>query len=296
MEVRDVNGIPTHVFSLEAASSNETLLYIIPGSPGMAHFYIPFATKLFQLGKGAYDVSVVSHAGHSPGVYRQPVKDDKEDRHWYNLEDQITHKLSFLQEKASHKKSLYLIGHSIGCFMILQMLKQLPPIRVKKIFLLFPTIEKMAVTPNGLSLRPLFTTLRSSFTGVVWVLGGVPEFLKRGILQRWFSGAPQEHVEHMCRATMNINSTSLYNILSMAEQEINEVDSLPVDIIREHIDKMVFYYGVGDKWNVESFYTDMLELFPGKDINLCTSSYSHSFVVHSSDPMAEYVYSKLPKE
>ena len=54
---------------------------------------------------------------------------------------------------------------------------------------------------------------------------------------------------HMCRGVMNRDSRSIYNILSMAEQEMNEVLKLPVDIIQEHIDKLVFYYGVGDKWN-----------------------------------------------
>ena len=293
MEVTDVDGVPTHVFSLEAAAENDTLLYIIPGSPGMGHFYIPFATRLFQLGKGAYDVSVVSHAGHSPGFYKQP---DDEGRDWYNLEDQIAHKLAFIEERTRHKKSLYLIGHSIGCYMILKMLNHIVPSRVKKAFFLFPTIEKMASTPNGIAQRPLFTTLRLPFTGVVWLAGGIPEIVRKQILRRWFYSAPHEHVDHICRAVMNIDSKSIYNILSMAEQEMNEVIELPIDIIREHIDKLVFYYGDSDRWNVESCYKDMAERFPGNDINLCSSGHSHAFVISSSDPMAEYVYDKLSKE
>ena len=301
MEVRDVNGVPTHVFSMKATSGNETpLLYVVPGSPGMAHFYVPFATRLFQLGGGAYDVSVVSHAGHSPGVYRRPPPGASDEgdhtRDWYDLDDQIAHKLAFLHEAAPHKKSLYLVGHSIGCYMILRMLGHLSPTRVKKIFFLFPTIEKMAVTPNGLSQHPLFTSLRSSFTGAVWLMGGVPQFVKQIVLKLWFWGSPQEHVDHMCRAAINIDNRSIYNILSMAEQEMKEVVELPVDVIQEHIDKMVFYYGMGDKWNVESCYTDMVKLFPGKDITLCTEGYEHSFVINSSDPMAEYVHRKLPNE
>lgn len=293
MEVTDVDGVPTHVFSLEAAVENDTLLYIIPGSPGMGHFYIPFATRLFQLGNGAYDVSVVSHAGHSPGFYKQS---DNEGRDWYNLEDQIAHKLAFIEERAHHKRSLYLIGHSIGCYMILKMLSHIVPSRVKKAFFLFPTIEKMSATPNGIAQRPLFTTLRLPFTGVVWLAGGIPEFVRKQVLRQWFYYAPHEHVDHICRAVMNIDSKSIYNILSMAEQEMNEVIELPIDIIREHIDKLVFYYGDGDRWNVESCYKDMAERFPGKDINLCSSGHSHAFVISSSDPMAEYVYDKLSKE
>ena len=293
MEVADVNGIPTHVFSLQSTAGNKALFYIVPGSPGMGHFYVPFATRLFHLGKGAYDVSVVSHAGHSPGVYRQP---DEEGRDWYCLEEQIAHKLAYIEERAPNKESLYLVGHSIGCYMILKMLKHLAPSRIKKIFFLFPTIEKMGVTPNGRSQRPLFTTLRSPFTGAIWLTSSLPEFLKQPLLRRWFYTTPPDHVDYMCRAIMNIDNKSIHNILCMAEQEMNEVQELPVDIIREHIDKSVFYYGVGDRWNVESCYTDMAERFPGKDINLCTSGHSHAFVISSSDSMADYVFSKLPEE
>ena len=55
----------------------------------------------------------------------------------------------------------------------------------------------------------------------------------------------------------------------------------------------MFYYGVGDRWNVESSYKDMSEQFPGGDIKLC---FSHAFVISSSGPMAEYVFNKLSKD
>ena len=90
----------------------------------------------------------MSHAGHSPGFYKQS---DDEGRDWYNLEDQIAHKLAFIEERARHKKSLYLIGHSIGCYMILKMINHIDPSRVKKAFFLFPTTEKMAATPDGIA-------------------------------------------------------------------------------------------------------------------------------------------------
>ena len=98
-------------------------------------------------------MSVVSHAGHSPGVHKQPPSQDDQGgtRDWFSLEDQISHKLAFLQERAERKRTLYLVGHSIGCYMILKMLKHLAPSQVRKIFFLFPTIEKMAATPNGVS-------------------------------------------------------------------------------------------------------------------------------------------------
>ena len=94
---------------------------------------------------------------------------------------------------------------------------------------------------------------------------------------------------------MNINSRSMYNILRMAHQEMEEVTEPPFHVIDEHIDKIVFYYGVGDKWNVDSCYDDMAARYPDKDVNLCTSGFPHAFVESASNEMAEFVYSKLPK-
>ena len=302
MDVEEINGIPTHVFSLKAdhhaRPRNSSLLLIVPGSPGMGHFYIPFASKLFELGEGRYDVAVVSHAGHSPGHIRQPPDDrhvTTQDKDWYSLEDQISHKLEYIRKHASNKDSLFLVGHSIGSWMILQMLQELEPSRVKKVALLFPTIEKMGVTPNGQKLAPLFTTLRIPFTALVWILSSFPNIFRRFVLHHYFHTTPSEHVQHMAEATMSINSRSMYNILRMAYQEMAEVVEPPLHVIDEHVDKIVFYYGVGDRWNVESCYKDMAARYPDKDVNLCVNGFPHAFVECASDEMAEFVFSKLPK-
>ena len=295
MQVEDVDGVPTHVFSLKTKARNNALLLVVPGSPGMSHFYVPFATRLFQLGDGAYDVAVVSHAGHSPGFAR-PVEHDTDGRDWYSLENQIVHKVAYIRDQASDKEALYLVGHSIGCYMILQMLKQLSPDRVKRGIFLFPTIEKMSQTPNGRRLYPLFTTLRFPFSSVIGLISWLPISVKQFILRGYFHTTPSDHVEHITQAVINIDGKGMHNILCMAHQEVEEVSELPLEIIHEHIDKLVFYYGVGDKWTLENFYEEMVNRFPDKDINLCTGGHPHAFVLTASHEMADFVYSRLQKE
>ena len=164
------------------------------------------------------------------------------DRDWYSLEDQVAHKLEYLRKHASNKDSLFLVGHSIGSWMILQMLQKLEPSRVKKVALLFPTIEKMGITPNGQKLAPLFSTLRRPFTALVWLLSSFPNFFRRFVLNHYFHTTPSEHVEHMSQATMNITSDSMYNILRMAYQEMDEVVEPPLHVI----DKLCRY--PADNW------------------------------------------------
>ena len=306
MEVKNINGVPTHVLSLATDNEDPTgtmseknsLLLIVPGSPGIGHFYIPFATKLFHLGKGSYEVSVVSHAGHSPGHAKTTNTENEVEmqpsaRDWYSLEDQIAHKMAFLK-KHENKDSLYLVGHSIGCWIVLQMLRQLEPSRVKKVVLLFPTVEKMSVTPNGQKMAPLFTAWRTPFTAMIWLISFVPNWFKQYALSWYFHTTPQDHLEHVVQATININSKCMYNILCMADQEMKEVVEPPLEIIDNNIDKLAFYYGADDKWTLTSCYEDMKYRHPDKDINLCKSNFPHAFVESASDEIAEFVFSRLP--
>lgn len=49
----------------------------------------------------------------------------------FGLDGQIKHKLSFLREHVPRETSLVLIGHSIGCYIILEMMKQDPELKVR---------------------------------------------------------------------------------------------------------------------------------------------------------------------
>ena len=299
MQVIDVNGVPTQVYRLRGKPESSSLVLVVPGNPGVAHFYVSFATRLFQLGKERYDVAVLSHAGHSPGVSRvvpssaHSEQSASDNRDWYNLEEQIAHKLAYLRDSAEDRDSLYFIGHSIGCYFILEMLRELNPERVKKVFFLFPGIEKLGQTPRGQSIAPLLTTWRGLFTALVWLGSSFPEWFRHFVLNRHFHSTPEAHREHMIRGTMNIDSTSIHNILCMAEQEMKEVVTPPFEVIDANIGKIVFYYGREDHWNMESSYSDMAGRYPKGDINLCSKGCSHAFVEEHSDEMAEFVFEKM---
>ena len=123
---------------------------------------------------------MIGQAGHSPGVAKETTGNNGRD--WYSLEDQVEHKLAFLERYARDRNSLYLIGHSIGCYMLLQMRDKLAEDRVKRVILLFPTIERMAETPNGIRQAPLFSTLRPLFIAICWLLSLLPLSLKTFLL------------------------------------------------------------------------------------------------------------------
>ena len=135
----------------------------------------------------------VSHAGHYdiPGV--QPLKGKSMDwnaapcRHllwndmtWYlflgyliigneslyGLDGQVHHKLAFLNATLTKDCKITFIGHSIGCQIIMELMKELSyedvfcdktkpisqtlsALTINKAYFLFPTIERMRQTPAG---------------------------------------------------------------------------------------------------------------------------------------------------
>uniref|UniRef100_A0A4W5PT56 Lipid droplet-associated hydrolase n=1 Tax=Hucho hucho TaxID=62062 RepID=A0A4W5PT56_9TELE len=102
------------------------------GNPGVVGFYKTFMQTLHQTLGWRYPVWAVIHAGHC-----------------------MEHKLVFLREHVPRGTCLVLVGHSVGCYIILEMMTWDPELQVVKSVMLFPTIERMAVTPQGRLLTPL---------------------------------------------------------------------------------------------------------------------------------------------
>lgn len=58
--------------------------------------------------------------------------------------------MEFIKKYVPEDAQLHLIGHSIGAWMVLNLLKNNDiNKRVRKCYLLFPTVEYIADTPNG---------------------------------------------------------------------------------------------------------------------------------------------------
>ncbi|KPP76225.1 hypothetical protein Z043_104450, partial [Scleropages formosus] len=109
----------------------------------------------------------------------------------FGLQGQIEHKLAFLREHVPRDTRLVLIGHSIGCYIILDMMKREPRLQVRvssweqvlKSVLLFPTIERMAATPQGRLMTPVLCRLRYATYLPVFLLSLLPLGLKTSIVK-----------------------------------------------------------------------------------------------------------------
>ncbi|XP_057598313.1 lipid droplet-associated hydrolase isoform X2 [Hippopotamus amphibius kiboko] len=220
-------------------------------------------------------------------IFIIPDPNAQEIKDIYGLRGQVEHKLAFLRTHVPKEMKLVVIGHSIGCYFSLQILKHAPELPIIRSFLLFPTIERMSESPNGKLATPLLCWFRYAFY--------VPGYL---LLKPW----PEKIKSLMIRMLlqrMNLQSEfSFLNVLEpfclvnaayLGSQEMMEVVKRDNETIKEHLSKLTFYYGTIDAWCPKEYYEDMKKDFPEGDIRLCEKKIPHDFILYFYQEMADMV-------
>ncbi|XP_077008296.1 lipid droplet-associated hydrolase isoform X2 [Tamandua tetradactyla] len=283
----------TDLFSDQSAKKPKLLFFIIPGNPGFSAFYVPFARALYSSINGCFPVWIISHAGHVCVPKDKKILTTVDDtnaqeiKDIYGLHGQVEHKLAFLRTHVPKETKLVLIGHSVGCYFSLQILKHGPELPVVRTLLLFPTIERMSQTPRGRVATPLLCWLRYILYATSYlILKPCPEKVKSSLLS---VGLPMMNLSSEFSVNSVLEPFCLANAAYLGSQEMMEIVERDNEIIKEHLSKLTFYYGTIDGWCPKEFYEDIKKDFPEGDIRLCEKKIPHSFVTSSNQEMAEMV-------
>ncbi|XP_069685055.1 lipid droplet-associated hydrolase-like [Periplaneta americana] len=295
-----VNGVSTNVITWggwiedKLNEDQKELILLIPGNPGSAGYYTTFLTKLHsQLG---VPIWAVSHAGHVlPPPTRQNLPPLEQNPDLYNLEGQVEHKLAFIEKYVPKNVKLILIGHSIGAKIILEMLKNSEiKSRVMKAYLLFPTIERMALSPNGKIITGIVKHLIPTMLFLAWVFTILPVVVQKFLLAVHFMvrRMPTYHVT----PTMNlVHPTVLQNVMFLALDEMEKVKELDEKGLKEASSLLFLYYGTTDGWVPLDYWKDMTRKHFDVKCMLCENKFDHAFVLRYSNEMAD-IMSDLIKE
>ncbi|XP_034153485.1 lipid droplet-associated hydrolase isoform X3 [Esox lucius] len=141
-------------FGLCSLHSGRILFLIIPGNPGVVGFYKTFMQTLYQAFDRRCPVWAVSHAGHCEPPDTMDMIDDPSVMaagDVFGLNGQVEHKLAFLRDYVTRDTRLVLVGHSIGCYIILEMMKrdpELPSFLVKLVFRRLRSLDHSTVLPT----------------------------------------------------------------------------------------------------------------------------------------------------
>ncbi|DBA04379.1 TPA: hypothetical protein N0F65_002141 [Lagenidium giganteum] len=278
-----VDGVQQHSIVLypQATQPSNVLVLVIPGNPGIPHFYLPLMRELASAHGFRHEVRCMAHAGHF-----MPWMND---HRAFNLTDQADHKVAYLKQRleTNPELRLVLISHSIGSYLSLKILEAFPD-RVDKVVLMQPVIQHMAKTPQGIKARPLFDYYPWVVKVVHFVEFLLPVTLRRWIVHHAVGGSRTEPVLHHAALSL-VNGHVMENVLKMALHEAEEVLDLDDALIRSHEDKMLFVYSHTDHWVPQEFVKEYEEKFPAAQHEHIAKE--HAFMMESdgTQVMAERI-------
>ncbi|UYV79338.1 C2orf43 [Cordylochernes scorpioides] len=286
-----VGGVPTHVLTCGRWLEDELpglIIIFIPGNPGAIDYYEEFLKALYEGLQRAVPIWGISHAGHAmspPGYPRPKIQGNEE---LYSLEGQVAHKVAFIQKYVPANREVILIGHSIGCYVVLEILRRLPGLQVPRAVLLFPTVERMASTPQGQWVWPLLTYLRYPTLLGVYALSCLSPQMQWRVLSWYFKDRPVPDCVY--RGCMHLFQPECARLcMLMARDELQKVHALDEDTVATNLHRITFYYGTEDRWCPLSYYQDMKDRFPEGDIRLCRHGFQHAFVMDNSKEVGALV-------
>ncbi|GAB4815405.1 hypothetical protein N2152v2_002451 [Parachlorella kessleri] len=275
-EVRRIGGHDTEVLHIEPTSEPQLQVFVVPGNPGKAHYYVPFMQSLHELLSGRASVTAISQLGMD-GHQLTPLGKV------FSLEDQITHKADFLREQllGHGRPPVVVVSHSIGTYISIHAVDRLEEelgcqeTTIVKVVGLFPFLAANPDCHRQANLRRL--------TRLYWGLGHLATMLQLlpSSTQRWllklFSPDLEEHAVEATLALLN--PTNVRNGLFMGRCEFETLTG-PADwwLLRKLGPRFAVLCCPNDVWFPEWKWQQMLQDVPGVEA-FWEESMNHAFCV-----------------
>nr|DBA25736.1 TPA: hypothetical protein GDO54_010086 [Pyxicephalus adspersus] len=166
---------------------------------------------------------------------------------------------------------------------------------VLKSILLFPTIERMAQSPQGKIMTPILCSLRYIVYMPLYLLSFLPEVMKASLVKFALRGIKSVDESSLTASLDLFRVECSVNAMYMGSQEMLKVLERDDVTIKNNLNKLIFYYGASDHWCPVQYYKDLKKDFPDGDIWLCSRGIRHAFVLDSSKEVASIIIDMLGK-
>ncbi|XP_066145633.1 lipid droplet-associated hydrolase [Euwallacea fornicatus] len=288
----DINGIMTKVVTFgrwieESPGNTNEIIILLPGNPGVNSFYNEFAKALYE--KTEIPVWCLGHAGHNfsdTGFVSFP--NFKQNKALYGLKGQLAHKIDFFKKYVPDNAKVYLVGHSIGCYMCLEILEhEHVKNKVQETFLLFPTVEHMAKTRNGKFLNWVIRPIVPFVLLLCWIFTILPSLISFILLYvyTFIANIPIDTQEKSIRELLKPGV--LRRVFFLAFEEMDQIKQRNNDVIRRNAENIRFYYGKTDGWTPKVFFESLQQEVPSARVEL--TDFNHIFGFYHSVDVASKV-------
>ncbi|KAF5750566.1 UPF0554 protein-like isoform X2 [Tripterygium wilfordii] len=256
---------------LEIHADNPKLqVLVIPGNPGIVQFYKDFVESLFEQLGGRASVIAVGHICQT--------KKNWERGRLFSLQEQIDHKVDFIgQELHNSGVPLVLLGHSIGSYIAIEVLKRCPEVILCIGLYPFLTLNQHSERQSIIGKIAASSVLSAGLSFMVASLGLLPKWASRLIVSNsvgksWSKTA----VDALCSHLMQYHT--MRNVLFLAMTEFKKLSDTPDWMfMRQNQGKIVFLFGIDDHWGPMQVFEEISKKVPGIALSIEREGHTHSF-------------------
>ncbi|PSS15880.1 Lipid droplet-associated hydrolase, partial [Actinidia chinensis var. chinensis] len=257
---------------IEIRPENPTLhILFIPGNPGVVSFYTDFLENLYELLGGTASVTAVGHISQT--------KKNWEGRRLFSLEEQIDHKMDFIKHELQNiEVPIILVGHSIGSYISIEMLRRSSE-RVIYCIALYPflAVNTESSTQSIIMRLARSPILCAAVSSIVGLLGLLPTKASRFLVQNsvgktWSAGA----IEALCSHLLQYHV--MRNVLFLAMTEFKKLSETPDwEFMRGKRSRIAFLFGDDDHWGPLQMFDEISKNVPDATLAVEREGHSHSF-------------------
>lgn len=162
--------------------------------------------------------------------------------------------------------------------MVLQLLKHNEiKDKLKKVYLLFPTIERMAESPRGAFMKDFLASFYW-YRLYLYLQSLLPQCIQV-FLQFWYYYVRSLSLEFVNSGL--IYAHPVYREIStfLVRDQLDCVKCLDYDLIRDNKSLIKFYYGCDDEWIPAEYSNDLTSNVPDVDIVVGDKCVQHNFML-----------------
>ena len=254
--------------------SNKITFIVIPGNPSIAELYIPFGNLLHE--KFKYPVIISSL-----------ISDDLKS---YSLKKCIELKKNFFEYliKTNPETKYIIIGHSIGCYIFLQALKEIKDINnIIGIYCIFPALQNLYNCFPFIYKVLTFNYLIINLFSILITLFKILPLCLIILIFKLLSDVPSDYIECLI---YNIDYSITKQILILAKEEgkyIKEYNNDFINFLNTISDKLRMIYGKYDRYGNEEIANKMKMILPKSKIKIV--NILHAFVLGYSKDIFDVI-------
>lgn len=212
--------------------------------------------------------------------------------HFYNCYRFIL-QAEFIRQYIPADIKIHMVGHSIGTYMILQLMKKEDiRSRITSSSMLFPTIYNLIGTPLGVFCKYIVEPILPVVIFLVWIFSIFPYYLAYFVTYLYLniSFVPKKYISANIRPTIEmVKPTVIAKVFHLGLNAIDVVQEIDADIISKDKDKFKFYYGSTDLWVPVSHCKKLTDVVPKVDAQVCARNFNHGFVIKYPEHVGEMV-------